>query len=162
MVKIRTRLFQSWFRLSRPMTLGVRALVVDEAGRILLVKHTYTPGWYLPGGGVERSETCETALRRELVEEGGVALIGDPKLLGVFSNHKNFPNDHVLLYEIAANDWEACETDHAGEISELKWCDPRSLPAKTTAGTVKRIEEWLDGSIHPQHWCANRGLLLTG
>lgn len=152
MVKIRTRLFQSWFRLSRPMTLGVRGLVTNAAGDVLLVRHTYTPGWYMPGGGVERGETCETALRRELAEEGGVALIGAPRLLGVFSNHTNFPNDHVLLYEIGPADWTACPADHDGEIAELKWCDPKGLPEETTAGTAKRIQEWVSGLNHPQHW----------
>ena len=42
-----------WFRLSRPMTLGARGVVLDPDGRILLVKQTYTRGWLLPGGGVE-------------------------------------------------------------------------------------------------------------
>lgn len=134
------------------MTLGVRGLVTNEAGKVLLVRHTYTPGWYLPGGGVERGETCETALRRELAEEGGVALIDMPTLLGVFSNHRNFPNDHVLLYKIEPKAWEACDTDHAGEIAEIMWCDPRMLPNDITAGTAKRIEEWLGGLKPPQHW----------
>ncbi|MEM9842987.1 MAG: NUDIX domain-containing protein, partial [Pseudomonadota bacterium] len=36
------------------MTLGVRAIVENAEGQVLLVRHTYTPGLYLPGGGVER------------------------------------------------------------------------------------------------------------
>lgn len=152
MVDIRTRLFQSWFRMSRPMTLGVRGLVTNADGAVLCVRHTYTPGWYLPGGGVERGETCETALRRELMEEGGVELTGRPKLLGVFSNQKNFPNDHVLLYAVTPEDWRACQTNHDGEIAELKWCDPENLPDQTTLGTRRRIEEWRQGEMSPQHW----------
>ena len=41
-----------WWKVRRPRTLGVRALVLDEADRVALVKHSYRPYWYLPGGGV--------------------------------------------------------------------------------------------------------------
>jgi hypothetical protein len=76
MARIRTRVFQSWFRLSRPMTLGVRGVVENEAGKVFMIRHTYTPGWYLPGGGVEKAETCLESLERELLEEGGFSADG--------------------------------------------------------------------------------------
>ena len=41
-------------------------------------------GWYLPGGGVEVGETFDTALKRELIEEGCIELSGEPVLHGVF------------------------------------------------------------------------------
>ena len=50
-------LFFWWSRLTRAKTLGVRVLVQAEAGRVLLVRHTYLDGWYLPGGGVDGGET---------------------------------------------------------------------------------------------------------
>src|SRR5262249_38686344 len=48
-----TPIFRAWWRIRRPATLGVRALINDETGRVLLVRHTYAKGWHLPGGGVE-------------------------------------------------------------------------------------------------------------
>ena len=47
-----TRLAHLYFTLARGMTMGVRAACFDEAGRVFLVRHSYVPGWHLPGGGV--------------------------------------------------------------------------------------------------------------
>src|SRR6186713_3479795 len=83
----------SW-RFSRAATLGSRAMVIDGAGRIFLVKHTYVDGWHLPGGGVETGETLLEALTRELAEEGNIHLTGAPSLHGVFFNRHASKRDH--------------------------------------------------------------------
>ena len=59
-------LFFAFSRVTRGMTLGVRAVVTDDRGRVLLVRHTYLAGWWLPGGGVDRGETTQAAVVREL------------------------------------------------------------------------------------------------
>ncbi|MEO9255658.1 MAG: NUDIX domain-containing protein, partial [Tepidiformaceae bacterium] len=59
----------SW-RVYHPITLGVRVILTSD-GKVLLVRHTYRPGWFLPGGGVHRRESLERAARREVREEAG-------------------------------------------------------------------------------------------
>ena len=53
----RQRAYLAYARLSRGMTLGVRGLLIKD-DRVVLVKHSYVPGWYLPGGGVEPGESA--------------------------------------------------------------------------------------------------------
>ncbi|MEO5708524.1 MAG: NUDIX domain-containing protein [Nocardioidaceae bacterium] len=61
---------------------AARALVVDPDDRILLCRFDLADQgvvvWTAPGGGVEPGETVLDALRRELVEEIGLAVDGDP------------------------------------------------------------------------------------
>ena len=58
------RVLHLYWRFARPMTLGVRAVVVDSEARVFLVKHSYVAGWHLPGGGVEPGETVPFARPR--------------------------------------------------------------------------------------------------
>src|SRR6266480_2394840 len=92
------RVLHLYWRFARAMTLGVRALVIGEDGRVFLVKHSYVSGWHLPGGGVEAGETFDGALRRELLEEGRIELTGDPALHGLFFNSHVSRRDHVAVY----------------------------------------------------------------
>lgn len=135
-----TKLIQRYWRMTRALTLGVRGLVVDGEGRVLLVRHTYTPGWHFPGGGVEFNETVDAAIRRELIEEAGVALTGPPELLGIYANFNAFPGDHVLAFRVSA--WEqARPLGPNREIAEAAFFATGALPDGTTAGTRRRIAE---------------------
>ena len=152
MPSLRTRLFHVYARLMRPMTLGVRALVENETGDILLVRHTYIGGWHMPGGGVERAEPCEEALRREILEEGGIIMTGAPRLIGAYSNHVSFPNDHVLLYHVTPDIWQTGKATAHAEIAEARWCSPADLPDGTSPGTRLRLEEVYHGATPSPYW----------
>ena len=133
------------------MTLGVRGVVVDDQGRVLLVRHTYTPGWHFPGGGVERGETCGLALRRELREEAGIeAADSAMELVSVHHNHAFFPNDHVLVYRI--REWTQGPIAERGEIAERRFVDPRNPPAEISTGTKRRLDELFGGAARSEFW----------
>ena len=152
MADIRMQLFRIWFRLARPMTLGARAIVENAQGQVLLVRHTYTKGLFLPGGGVERGETIETSLRRELEEEGGVEVTGGVSLLGIYSNHKIMRNDHVALYRVAAEAWRPCGDPIGREISQILWVDPLRPPGDATPGTLRRLREVYEDVAVSSYW----------
>src|SRR5262245_38615490 len=115
------------WRMRRGMTLGAQGVVLDPEGRVLLVRHTYRPGWFFPGGGVEWNETIETALHRELDEEVGVTLTVAPKLHGVFANFTNFPGDHIAVFVV--KDWERRgDYRKQGEIAEARMFAQDALP----------------------------------
>lgn len=145
-----TPVFRTWWRMRRGMTLGVRALATDESGRVLLVRHTYSKGWHLPGGGVEKGEIAVEALLRELAEEGGVEATGAPELFGLYANHANFPNDHILVYRILA--WRPCPPSADGEIAERGFFARDALPEGVTGGTLRRLAEALDGAPKSASW----------
>ncbi|EPG42100.1 hypothetical protein H711_01525, partial [Brucella ovis IntaBari-2009-88-3] len=98
-MRFRHFIFHTYFLFRRPMTLGVRAVILDEKkNSVFLVKHTYVPGWQLPGGGVERGETFGQALEKELREEANIVLKGPAKLFALYKNAHASPRDHVALY----------------------------------------------------------------
>ena len=125
------------FRLRRGMTLGVRGLVLDEDGKVLLVEHTYVHGWHLPGGGVERGESAERALERELGEEAGVRPLWPARLVLIDNDEARFRGDHVLLYRV--DHWTPCPASARGEILRIGWFEPSDPPFGATPDTLRRI-----------------------
>lgn len=123
----------------RAISLGVRGLVFDPAGAVLLVRHSYLPDWHFPGGGVEPGETAAEALCREVAEEAGVRLLGEPRLIGLFHNPHWTRGDHVALYEGGA--WEPCARTAALEIEAAEFFAPDRLPADADPSVRARLAE---------------------
>jgi ADP-ribose pyrophosphatase YjhB (NUDIX family) len=124
----------------------VRAACFDREGRIFLVRHTYVPGWYLPGGGVERHETVLQALEKELREEGNLVMTAKPSLFHVYFNRRVSKRDHVLLYRVEVEQTAPRKADR--EIAESGFFDLDALPAGVTTATLNRVRE-LKGDMPP-------------
>jgi 8-oxo-dGTP pyrophosphatase MutT (NUDIX family) len=145
------RVLHFYWRFSRGVTLGVRAVVIDGSGRVLLVMHSYVAGWHLPGGGVETGETAGEALERELREEGNIELGDQPTLFGVYFNRRISRRDHVALYVVRAFRQDAPpQPNH--EIIAHGFFAPDALPAETTRATRERIAEVLSGRPPAELW----------
>jgi len=150
--RLRNRLFHLYFLARRPMTLGVRGLVHDrETNSVFLIRHTYVPGWQLPGGGVEVGETMGEALAREFAEEGNIAFTAPPRLKSVHFNRRTSRRDHVGFYLI--EDFVQStpkEPDH--EIAESGFFPLGGLPEGVTPATLRRIAEVFDGAESSPYW----------
>ena len=145
------RLFHFYWRFSRGMTLGVRALVVGSDGRIFLVKHSYVSGWHLPGGGVEPGETLIDALIRELREEGNLEPTAPPLLHGMFFNDSLSPRNHVAVYVV--RDFRQIGPPVPDfEIIAHGFFALDQLPGDTTAATRARIIEVVGGAPVTERW----------
>jgi 8-oxo-dGTP pyrophosphatase MutT (NUDIX family) len=148
---IKRRLLHLWFRLSRGMTLGVRALVLDPAGRVFLVRHGYMTGWHFPGGGVEVGQSLHAALVMELAEEANIVLTMAPELFGVYHNHPVAPRDHVALF-VVRDFTQTAPREPDFEIAETGFFALDALPAETTAGTRRRLDEVLGNAKPAECW----------
>jgi 8-oxo-dGTP pyrophosphatase MutT (NUDIX family) len=145
------RLLHVYWRFARGLTMGVRALILDGDGRIFLVKHSYTDGWHLPGGGVEADETLVAALARELREEGNIELIDPPVLYGLYFNRRASRRDHVALYVVRS--FRQCAPPQPNrEIVAHGFYAPDALPPDTARGTRERIAEVLTGRVAALIW----------
>jgi ADP-ribose pyrophosphatase YjhB (NUDIX family) len=145
------RLMHFYWRFSRGVTLGARAMVIDSSGRVFLVKHSYVDGWHLPGGGVETGETFLMALTRELAEEGNILMTAPPLLHGVFFNQRVSRRDHVALFIVREFRQDAMPAPNY-EIIEHGFFSTDALPDGVTRATRARIAEVFGGAAVSELW----------
>jgi 8-oxo-dGTP pyrophosphatase MutT (NUDIX family) len=133
------------------MTLGARVMVVD-GDKVLLIRHSYVPGWQFPGGGVGPGETIEAAGARETLEETGYRVVGAMQLFGIYHNSSPVTDrDHVAFY-VATKFEKAFDRKSDHEIAEVGWFDRRALPEKVTPATSQRIDEYFDDAPRRDVW----------
>ena len=138
----------------RGLTMGARGLVLREAAggpEVFLIRHTYAPGFQLPGGGIEPGESAGEALVRELWEEGRIRPTSPPPLFGLYHNGPAWPRDHVALYVVRAfTQTEAPRPD--AEIAEHVWAPLDALPETIQASARQRIAEVVGGAAVTPTW----------
>ena len=131
-----------------PTDVGVLALV-EQAGKVLLVRHSYKGGWMLPGGAVERGEPPADAVLRELKEEIGLTHSAPPQLVGVFTRRMPFATNLILLYRVR----EAVFVfQPSWEIRGITLADPAAPPEGTTRGVRHRFLELIGEASPSPYW----------
>jgi 8-oxo-dGTP pyrophosphatase MutT (NUDIX family) len=141
-----------YWKVRRPLTLGAVAIVLDQEHKVLLVEHSYEPGWRLPGGGVSRGESVCDTIARELYEELGIACNVEPgAYLGTFYSHTDGKHDHVTLFLV--NEWEHDEGKRVSfEIKRWGFFSHTALPNGTTTPCRRRLAEFFSGAPATPTW----------
>ena len=128
-----------YFLCKRGVTLGARAAIYNREGKVLLVRHTYVTGWYLPGGGVDRGESILEAAYREVREETGLSKFELRDHPVMHHNSAISSRDYVAYY-IGRCD-EAIDFMANSEIAECRYFSPDTLPPDVNKECLKFIQE---------------------
>jgi 8-oxo-dGTP diphosphatase len=142
-------------RLSTKL-IGAAAVIADEEGRILLVKHSYGKlNWELPGGLSEANESAEDTAKREVSEETGLE-VSVERLTGVYYDSGNDMHHFVFICRRFGADMPSPSSP---EIAECGFFAPDNLPRPISDFTVQRINEainpWNHQLFHmigPRQW----------
>jgi 8-oxo-dGTP pyrophosphatase MutT (NUDIX family) len=136
---------------------GAAAVIVNEEGHVLLVKHSYGRlNWELPGGGSEANESIVETAIREVREETGLAVAAEV-LTGIYYD----PNDDFLHFVFRCNllDDKAIPRPDGDEITACAYWPPEALPRPISDFTTQRIKDALTGfnlplpvTIGPRRW----------
>lgn len=121
----------------------VGAVVLDDAGRLLLIRRANEPGrgrWSVPGGRVESGETDHQAVIREVVEETGLA-VEITRLLG--NVQRPAPDGEVFDihdYSCRVTGGTLRAGDDAGDA---RWCDAETLASlPLVTGLIEALTHW--------------------
>ena len=149
LLKIAQMIRRLYWWIARPETRGVRAILMDADGNIILVRHKYQEGWFLPGGKTSRHESDENALRRELREELGVEIVSRPERLGEYTNTYEYKKDIIVVFIVRS--FSQKPKKHF-EIEDQQIFNPQNLPEGVSPGTTRRIEELLGHRTKTNQW----------
>ena len=144
------RLRRLVLRLLRIRTLGVKVMVFNARGELLLIRNGYGDRslFALPGGGVKRSEPPEQAARREVREETAL----DLQRLSLLSTHYSTAEgkrDTVYLYSAIADGVPVAD---GLEVEEARFFAVDRLPERISPAALRRIEEHRAGTIADGRW----------
>ena len=114
----------------RPVVLSPRVVVRDAEGRCLLLRRSAACGhwagqWEIPGGKIDPGEAFDAALRREAVEETGLAVT----LGGVLGASETDVDGKLVVYLILSGRLEPGAVRLSEEHDDYRWVGPGEIAA---------------------------------
>lgn len=129
-----------YWRIFKPITFGVRVILIKN-NQILLVQHTYLPGWMLPGGTVKFEEDFKEAAQREIKEELNLE-IKNLRFFGIYKMNLEGKRDHIFVFICdELKNTSQLKIDKK-EISDSNFFNLNKLPPQISPGHLRRIEEY--------------------
>jgi ADP-ribose pyrophosphatase YjhB (NUDIX family) len=123
--------------------IGVGAVIV-EGGRVLLVRRATEPlrgEWSVPGGMLELGETLRDGVRREALEETGVAVDAGEVLDvfdSIFTDALGRTQYHYVLIDYLCRPL-AGEARAGSDVSDVRWVSMEALPAMGLRDTIEQV-----------------------
>lgn len=112
---------------------GVRALIINDSGDVLLQRRSDSGCWGLPGGAVELGETVLETLKREVHEETGLTVLS-AEPMGLYTGLQQrfaYPNgDEVQCFAVAfiVSRWEGSPRPDGTEGTQVRFWPRTGLP----------------------------------
>jgi len=120
-------------------SIGAFAIILNEAGQVLLSHRRDFDAWNLPGGGVESGELPTEAVVREVQEETGLEVVIE-RLVGIYG--KVIKDELVFAFTCRVVGGELVLSDEADQHG---YFDLEELPLNMPPKQVERIRD----SIQP-------------
>jgi ADP-ribose pyrophosphatase len=134
--------------LLSPWDVGAAA-IVEQAGRVVLVRHSYKSGWLFPGGAVQRGEPPADAVIRELKEEIGLKQSAPPQLFGIYTRRWLWATNLILVYRVRD---AVFAFQPNWEIRAVRLIDPVDPPQGTGPAIRRRLRELVGEAVPADRW----------
>ncbi len=138
-------------KAERPIA-TVGALIHDGNGKVLMIRtHKWSDLWGIPGGKIERGETCDAALIREIREETALE-VSDIRFVvvqeSIFSPSFIRPEHFILLNYIAkAGSQDVILND---EAEEFRWVTPEeAFSLDLNKATIQLLKQVIEDKMLP-------------
>ncbi|MBI2376246.1 MAG: NUDIX hydrolase [Deltaproteobacteria bacterium] len=122
---------------------GVVGLVTNAKGEVLVLEHRYRVPWRwgLPGGHVVKGEALEAALHREVMEETGLAIRAEPRII----DFELAANVGAVTVTLSAVSDGGIISPRSFEIVSGAFFRPDSLPESMDRYQRAIVDRWVRG-----------------